>query len=361
MPIQRAELEKQVQDLIRRHNVPGLGFGWVRAGQVAWVEGFGYADLKAQRRATADTAFHLASVSKVVTGTALMQLWQLGRFNLDDPIPPLDFPVQNPRHRGVQMTFRHLCTHTSSIADANYEKQDFTRPGDPIIELRAFLAFYLTPESWINREGSFEDWEPGKYYSYSNVGTALAGHLAAIINRQPLQQQTSDRIFDPLKMSPATWTDAGLGAALRATPYVEEQGKLFPIDPIGYPDWPAGLLRASAHAMIQFIAAFANGGELGGKRILLQATVDEMMKTSPPRLPPNGRKNKHVVGQGLFWEGLPGLVGKLGADKGAQALVAIDRPSRNGVVILTNRSSADPRRTDALEDAMVALAQAAVS
>jgi CubicO group peptidase (beta-lactamase class C family) len=349
-PDRKRTLKLSIDTLIAENKVPALGFGLVRAGEVAWVAGFGFADLEARRPATADTAFHLASVSKVVTGTALMQLWEVGRFKLDDPIGPvLDFPVLNPRHP-APVTFRQLFTHTSTISDQNY--RGFERCGDPKLALRDFLVGYLTPGGKsYTPEGSFEDADPGQRYAYSNVGIALAGYLAERLGGASLQSQTKARIFAPLKMTPAAWSLADLGDAPRTTPYVEQKGKLTPIRAIGYPDWPAGLLRASPRAMTQFIAAYATGGRLHRVSVLRASTIRMMLEAiAPPPLP-----DGHILGQGLFWEEISAepkrFFGKFGMDDGAHTLIAFDPDLRNGVVILANRSATEP-----LQRAMIKLA-----
>jgi CubicO group peptidase (beta-lactamase class C family) len=351
----RRKLQLRIDTLIAQNNVPALGFGLVRAGEVTWVEGFGFADLEVRRPATADTAFHMASVSKVVTGTALMQLWEGARFKLDDPIgPALDFRVLNPRHP-APITFRQLFTHTSSISDQNY--YGFEEDGDPKLALRDFLVGYLTPGGkWYTPEGSYEDAGPGQRYTYSNVGIALAGYLAERLGGASLQSQTKVRIFAPLKMTPAAWSLADLGDAPRTTSYVEQNGKLIPIRAIGYPDWPAGLLRASPRAMTQFVATYAAGGLSHGNSVLRAPTIRIMLEaTAPPPLPQGS-----ILAQALFWEdisdGQKRFFGKFGEDDGAHTLIVFDPNLRNGVVILANRSATEPLQRAMLELAAQALA-----
>jgi len=342
--------------LLTEQDVPALGFGLVRDGRIVAVDAFGLADRETGRGVTPDTAFHLASVSKVVTGTALMQLQEMGRFRLDDPIAPfLDFALENPRH-ATPITFRHLATHTSSISDRNYENGDFGSEGDPTLGLRDFLIGYLTPGGkWYN-DHTFGDVEPGSRFSYSNVGTALVGYLAERIGKAPLQLQCQQRIFAPLGMHPAAWHLSTLGAAPVTTPYVEDDGKLHPIKPVGYPDWPAGLLRTTPRGLTRFVAAYANGGTLDGRRILRGSTVREMVKfVVPPPLP-----RGPLRGQGLFWENqiadAPQLIAKFGGDEGAHTMVAFDPVKRHGIALLANRSP-----NGMLEEAMKKLAVAALA
>lgn len=102
---------------------PGMVTGIVRAGQPSVLRAYGFADVQAGKRVTMDTVFHIASVSKVVTGTVMMMLSEDGGFALDDPIASvLDFPVVHPQFPDTPITFRHLFNHTSGISDALYWK-----------------------------------------------------------------------------------------------------------------------------------------------------------------------------------------------------------------------------------------------
>lgn len=340
--------------LIAEQDVPALGFGLVRGGQVAGVAAFGLADRRERIPATPDTAFLVSSISKVVTGAALMQLAEEGRFHLDDPIGPwLDFPVANPRHPGP-ISFRQLMTHTSSISDRGYD--GFEVEGDPKIPLRDFLMGYLSPGGqWYAPEKCYLDAAPGARWSYCNVASALVGYLGERIAKRPLKVQTAERIFRPLAMAPAAWSMADLGRAPVATPYVGANGQLKPRPPIGYPDWPAGLLRTSTSAMTRFLAAHAAGGRLDGRRVLRSESVREMVELKP--YPTTGDQTRF---QGLFWEALPGegirLMAKSGSDPGSMNYIAFDPASGNGAVVLTNHS-----RTPALADGLCGLIRQAVT
>jgi CubicO group peptidase (beta-lactamase class C family) len=354
LPAIPESLADAARQLAISQDVPALGFGLVRHGHVAGVTTIGFADRDARTPVTPDTAFLVSSISKVVTGTVLMQLAEGGRFHLDDPIGPwLDFPVANPSHPGA-ISFRQLMTHTSSISDRGYD--GFEVQGDPKTSLREFLVGYLTPRGrWYSPEKCYLDIAPGAQWSYSNVGSALVGYLAERIARRPLKAQSAERLFRPLGMSPAAWSLADLGRAPAATPYVGANGHLRPIAPVGYPDWPAGLLRASTHAMTRFLAACAGGGRLEGRQIMRASTLQEMIELKPYPLP-NGQTRL----QGLFWEALPGegirLIAKSGSDPGSMNYIAFDPASGNGAVVLTNHS-----RTPALADGLSRLIRQAVT
>ena len=108
------DFRRFVTDGLTATKTPGMSVAIVKGGRTLFSRGYGYADVQAQRLVSPDTAFHIASVSKTVTGAAMMMLWQEGHFQLDDPIAThLDFPVVSPAFPGTAITFRHLFTHSS--------------------------------------------------------------------------------------------------------------------------------------------------------------------------------------------------------------------------------------------------------
>src|ERR1700754_2494322 len=110
------DLDAFIAAQMARAGIPGLAAGLARDGVVRLAKGYGFADMASRRPVTADSMFHIASVTKTVTATAIVRLAQAGKLDLDAPVAPhLDFPLVNPHHPGGQVTFRHLLTHTSGI------------------------------------------------------------------------------------------------------------------------------------------------------------------------------------------------------------------------------------------------------
>ena len=115
-----AELDRFIEAEMKAQKIPGLAACIVKSGKITWSKGYGWADIK--RRVTMDperTIQNIGSISKTVTATAVMQLWEKGKFDLDDDINlHLPFPVRNPSHPDRLISFRSLLTHRSSIADS---------------------------------------------------------------------------------------------------------------------------------------------------------------------------------------------------------------------------------------------------
>jgi len=327
-----------VEAEMTKTGVPGMAAAVVVGGETVFAKGYGSANAVTHDRVKTDTIFHLASVSKLVTGTTLMMLQERKRFQLDDPIARFaDFSVVHPKFPKERITFRHLLTHTSGISDGNYASS-FTEPGDPKLSLRDFLTGYLSPGGrWYTSDGSFLDAAPGSRWSYSNVGMALAGYLVGRIGAISLDAFSRDEIFGPLGMNDTAWFLRDLKRPRNlAAPHVPSRDGLCVIDPIGYPDWPAGLLRSSVTDLAQFLGVFANQTIQGfrASRIkVLPTTLAEMLERQPM---PDSRY------QALVWAGhLSGhklRLGHAGGDPGAATSVALDPDRRKGVIVLMNVS-----------------------
>ena len=116
--VQPADIGPAVLAHMKSENIPGAAVAVVRDGSVVWTDAWGFADVAAKKPATADSLFHLASVSKTITATSLVMLQAAGKFKLDDDINAyLPFAVRNPNAPGTPITFAQLLQHRSSIRD----------------------------------------------------------------------------------------------------------------------------------------------------------------------------------------------------------------------------------------------------
>lgn len=335
-----AELDGLVEAEMRRAGIPGLALGYAREGRVAFARGYGLADLAGRRPVTADTVFPLASVTKTVTATAVMQLVEAGRLDLDAAVAPLlDFPLANPHHPELPITARHLLTHTSGLSDAKYYEIDFRTPGaDATLGLRALLAGYLVPGGAFYDAGTcFAPNPPGAVWDYSNVGFALLGYLVERISGEDLRTRTRRTIFEPLGMRSAGWTIAGTPASA-VTNYDLVDDRLVPVPPMGFPDYPVGMMRASASDLARFAAASANGGAADGGRMLGEAAMAQLLAVSRPAGLP-----EWLSGQALGWQVSPvaglALHNHAGGDPGVFTFAFVRPETREGLAVLTNVTS----------------------
>ena len=198
------ELIQFIEDTMLAYLIPGLSISIVKDGNIVWEEHFGYANIDENIVVDENTLFMLASISKTVTATALMQLFEDGLFSLDDDIDDyLPFDVNHPDYL-TPISFKMLLTHTSGIKD-NWDVMPYY-DGDSELELGYYLEQYLIPEGeFYGSNSNFTNSMPGTNYIYSNIGAALIGFLVEEISSQPFNDYCNENIFEPLSMNNAFW------------------------------------------------------------------------------------------------------------------------------------------------------------
>jgi CubicO group peptidase (beta-lactamase class C family) len=236
--------------------------------------------------------------------------------------------------------------HTASISDARYYEIDFLQHGhDAELALSYFLKQYLTPDgSHYSAATCYSAVRPGAAWGYSNVGFALLGYLAGRIGGLDMREQTRRDIFAPLGMDHTSWTIKDTPKLHSTQGYDFVNGVLAAVEPVGYPDWPAGMLRSSISDFMKFIAASANAGKSGGIDVLGAAAMAQMLDMQAPAGLPSW-----LSGQGLGWMASP-LYGQAkpnhwGGDPGVFTAAYLDPATRSGVAIFTNASASAETRT----------------
>ena len=313
---------------LARLRVPGLAAGIVADGVLSCVSVAGMASIETDRAVRPGTGFLWASVSKSVTATALLILYDEGRFALDDPIEPhLPFAVQNPSCKGTPITFRHLLTHTSSIVDSDIVFDHYVA-GDSPVSLGEFFGGYLTPGGEYWSASNFADACPGDEIEYSNAGASLTGLLVEEIAGVPFDQFCDERIFEPLGMPDTSFRLADTSTGALARPYDGGPGEFRPLVHYGFPSYPDGSLRASVPDLARLVSMMAGGGELDGTRILAEQTVRDAGELQIPELDDT---------QGLIWfYGHGGRLGHDGGDCGASAFMFFDPSTGDGALLVAN-------------------------
>jgi len=341
-PTCKTDLNSQLRIL----NVPGLAAAIVKDDRIVCTAVAGFANIEQKKPVTPDTLFLIASVSKTITATALMQLYDQDKFELDDDINEyLPFKVRIPAAPDSPITFRQLLNHTSSIKDnptyvncpgsCAYGSSPIpfvTRGADSPISLAELMRGYLTPGGTYYDEGkNFAPEGPGKIAEYSNMGIVLAGYLVEVISGVPFDQFCKDHIFMPLGMPKTSWRLAGIDQSILAMPY--NKSLLFGYVPYGHygePDYPDGMLRTSINELAQFLIAYMQGGRHNGTRILKSDTVEAMLESQTPLKRSHGLGwIRQTINDETVW-------GHDGDDHGAGTKMWFDPDNKVGVILMTN-------------------------
>ncbi len=243
-----------VESELARSDVAGAVVVVVANGAPVLVKGYGWADVDKRIPVDARTLFRPASISKLFTSLAVMQLVEQGKLDLDANVNAyLDFEV--PEAFGRPATLRQLLTHRAGFEE---RLRDLGHANGPPIPLAEFVRGHLPRRSRV----------PGRSPSYSNYGVALAGYIVERSAGVPFEQYVAEHIFAPLGMERATFAQplpAQL-AKLMSRGYQVGSGKPAPFEVIN--DAPAGALSASGDAMARFMLMLLGSGELDGARVL---------------------------------------------------------------------------------------------
>ncbi|QJD69647.1 beta-lactamase family protein [Xanthomonas campestris pv. badrii] len=337
-----SSFERRIEQRMQEAGVVGMGAAIIRDRRVVWSAGFGFADRARKLAFTPDTVMNIGSVSKTVTGVALMQAVQDGRLQLDADINPyLPFAVRNPQFPQVPITLRQLATHTSSLTDRWEVYRDTYRwEGATAEPLPDFLRGYLAPGGRDYLPQNYLPNRPGTHREYSNIGAGLVGYIVERAGGQPFEAYTRERIFAPLGMQRTAWHVAELPAGTHAMLYVGHMGLSVPVQPYELVTYPDGGLRSCVNDLSRLFIALLDGGRYQGTRVLDAATTAEMLRFqyAGSNVPDNvivSEKNA-----GIFWSTKFNVtrIGHGGSDPGVRAEMLSDLDHANAVVMLSNTS-----------------------
>lgn len=296
----------------------------------------GYANIQQNTILADNNLFLIASISKVITAAALLQLYENGAFGLDDAINNyLPFNVNVPEHP-VQITFRMLLTHTSGIADNDpvLDGQYYYNQ-DPTISLSFFIENYLkVGGTFYDANNNFHDFEPGTAYECSNIGSALIGVLVENISGQDFNTYCKNNILKPLGMQNTSWRLDEITQSI-VTPYDFVNGSNQPIQHYTNADYPNGGLRTTVRDLHTFLSAFLNDGTSNSYQVLNKETIDTILT------PQFTNSDGEIVGLHLFFDSQNNIWGHDGGEQGVATTMGFNTMTKVGAIIFTNQGEAD--------------------
>lgn len=280
-PADAASLEALIDPIFAREmsarNIPGAVCVVVGGGRVLFAKGYGVADTASGRPVDAErTLFRVASVSKLFTATAVMQLWEQGKLDLDADVNAYLDSFQVPATFPQPITLRHLLTHTAGFDDRFIGMG--ARTEADLLPLCGYLARRLPPRVMPS----------GRYISYSNHGFALAGCVVESVSGMPFSEYARRCIFEPLGMTRSTFVPVPELMPDLASGYTDFLGKRRAAT-FDFPQTtPASSLMTTGMDMGRFMLAHLGLGSHGSARILSEQSARLMQSqqfTQHARLP----------------------------------------------------------------------------
>lgn len=279
-PTDRAELEAFLDeffvDVMEQRHIAGAAVAIVKDGELFFTKGYGYSDIEHGIPVDPEeTMFHIGSNTKPITWTAVMQLVEQGKLDLDADVNTyLDFRVPDTYPQPI--TLRSLMTHSSGFAERWI--------GSLVVDESELMP----TRDWLVSKMPARIFPPGEAVGYSNYNAMLAGYIVSRVSGQPYPQYIQEHIFDPLGMSHST-AISPIPPELRAKlsgGYVYVDGAFQP-----FPDYtgqqagfPSGVIQATVTDMARFMIAQLEYGrysdeEISEARILKESTARQMQTT----------------------------------------------------------------------------------
>ncbi|MDO7887354.1 serine hydrolase domain-containing protein [Hymenobacter cheonanensis] len=295
------KLDQLLQGYVADGRLPGVIALVARDGKVVYRQAFGYADAQAKTPLRPNAIERIASQTKAITSVGLMELYDQGKFQLDDPISKYLPAFAHPRVLATfnakdttfttvparsEITIRQLLTHTSGIGYAVIGSA----------EARAIYAKAHVPSGVGSPPGTLAPaidalarqplmHQPGARFTYG-LSVDVLGRLIEVLSGQPLDQYLRARVFEPLGMTD-TYFYLPADRQRRLVPlYTEYQGRTVPMPASGMlnlrPDFPnqagtyfsgGGGLSSTIDDYAVFLQMLLNGGTYGGHRLLKPSTV----------------------------------------------------------------------------------------
>jgi CubicO group peptidase (beta-lactamase class C family) len=309
-------------------SAPGIAVAVVMNGEEVWSEGFGMADLENSVPVTPQTLFRLASVSKPITATATMELWERHQLDLDAPVqkycpafPKKEFPIST----------RQLLGHLGGIRHYRSESEDDLESGnakhfdDPIM---GGLQFFANDPLVA---------KPGTEFHYSTQGFTVIGCAIEGASSEKYVDFVRENVFRPAGMTVTQWDDRvaviphrtrfyskAKNGAVRNADFLDASYKI-----------PGGGWLSSADDMVKFEIAILS------ERLMKRETRDTMWTSRPQPSRPDGRRVGYALGWGTSEVNGTTDYAHDGGQQGTSTSIIVV-PERNaGVVVLINMDSLD--------------------
>lgn len=325
-------MERWIEAQRAYRNLPGLSVALVHDQDLIYARGFGYSDIDDEVPATPQTMYRVASITKTLTATAIMQLRDQGKLQLDDPVErhlPW-FRIKNRFPNAPAITIRHLLTHTSGLpresAYPYWTDYKFPSRSEMIKALEQQETIFPT-ETRVK---------------YSNLGFVLAGEIVAEISGIPYSEFVSKNILEPLGMSSTTIYFQDKDRKRLAVGYgrrMENGGRA------EMPFLNARAIAASANltSTVEDLAKFASlqfreGHVVFGSQILRGTTLKEMHRVQ--WVNPNW-KGGWGLGFTISRKEEKTVVGHAGWVAGYRSQLSFLPEDKIAVIVLTNADDAD--------------------
>jgi CubicO group peptidase (beta-lactamase class C family) len=321
-------LSKRIPKLIERYDGAGISIALIEKGQISWSGGFGYADKNGEKRATAQTVYQAASISKPVTAWAIMKLVEEGLVDLDTPVSGYLSSWQLPESafNNYRVTVRRILSHSAGLSLGGF-------PGFPPGYRLPALHDALSGSN-SSKQGVYVKKEPGSEFDYSGGGYMLLSLIVEELTGNKFEAYMKEAVLIPLGMLSSTYCQ-GENIPGLAKPY-NRDGRELPN--YIYSGKGAAGLMTTVEDLAKLVSNLTeNNGLVSGQQVLSKNSIKEMIK---PHISTKGDIALFYDSMALgYFIDKTGMVSHTGSNRGWRSFFGIYPHTGDGIVILTNSDS----------------------
>lgn len=323
-----SDIDAQIITEMNENQIPSLSASVIKNNQIVWQKHYGNS-VVANSQPDSTSIYSIASVSKTILVTAVMQLVDEGLIEIDADINNyLPIEISNPNFPENRITVRMLLTHTSGLAWPvdDYEVPGFYDyyPSDSAPLLNEWIPEYVLPNGNHYVNAVWKNSIPGERELYSNIGTGILGYLVELVSGTDFNSYCKQHIFTPLEMQNTSYAYADLDM----NRVVKKYGKNYlPIEPYRQLHFPAQSLKTTIEDYSHFLIAYMNGGVYKSTRILQESSIHQMLQLNNP-----------ASGVCMIWnKSLGDWYGHGGGEPGVGAQVEFHPERKVGLIIFSNK------------------------
>ncbi|MBC7937262.1 MAG: beta-lactamase family protein [Rhizobacter sp.] len=317
------EIETFLQSLIDTGGIPGITIALTVGQDIVYTSAFGVTSTETKVELEPKHIFHIASVSKTFTATAVMQLYEKGKIDINKPLTTYlpYFKLKDERYKDI--TIKQMLNHTSGMPDVDDYEWAKAISDDGAAER---YARSLSDSELISK--------PGSEFHYSNIAFDIMADLIAKVSGMSFEKYVKDNILTPLEMKESSFYYPEIKKSLRTSPHIGKPPKVLPVYPYNRMHAPSSTLNTNVLEMSHWAIANMYNGKYKNTQILLPETHLMMMT-------PTFITNKdHNISMGLSWfmylyKGMTNYEHG-GSDDGYRSLLTLIPEKKIGIVLLCN-------------------------
>lgn len=319
-----SRLEQTVLAELKTRGIPGAAVVIVHGDRIVFQKGFGVANVETKEPVSPDMLFKINSATKMFTSAALVTLSEEGKIDLNAPVGRY---LSGLSPKLSQITAHQLLSHTAGLKQGPLPGSTFSTA----LPLRDIARGFTDEYTFV---------EPGRVFSYSNPGFALAGAVIETISGKPYDDYVAERLFKPLGMTRTTY-DPSMAMTYPFSQGLHSAGGAEPQIVKRYPPTPAMMqpgfgIISSVQELARFATAFVNAGRLDGTQVLSASLV---RKLSTPYAAFNQAKGDYGYGLRIYEHRGVRVVEHGGQGPGFGSLIYMVPKRHFAVIILANRTA----------------------